>query len=145
MIYTLVNSNIFIFPRAIRIFYQVKWYLIKWHSDYLNVSTMEIDFCFSKLYFSSLIQTWVKFMRISKQLLIEINQVNKAILKSALCQEIKKRFVMWDSILKSMHGLDNYSITCKIFLTSNFSRKHKILHFLDNTFIFRSNYLYLCK
>ena len=33
-------------------------------------------------------------MRISKQLLIEINQVNKAILKSALCQEIKKRFVM---------------------------------------------------
>ena len=68
---------------------------------------MEIDFCFSKLYFSSLIQTWVKFMRISKQLLIEINQVNKAIFKSALCQEIKKRFVMWDSILKSMHGLEH--------------------------------------
>ena len=51
---------------------------------------------------------------------------------------------MWDSILKSIGACTNYLITFKVFLTSNFSTKHKILHFFE-VFIFRGYFLCLCK
>ena len=54
-------------------------------------------------------------------------------------------FIMRDIILRGMGMVMNYSVTFKIFLTSNFSRKHEILHFFDNTFIFRSHFMCLCK
>ena len=44
-------------------------------------------------------------------------------------------------ILKSMDTCRNYSITFKIFLKSNLSRKQKVLHFFDNTFIFHGHFV----
>ena len=48
---------------------------------------------------------------------------------------------MWDSTLKSRDTCINYSITFKVFLTSDFSRKHKILDCF-NTLIFRNHFLF---
>ena len=45
---------------------------------------MEVDLCFPTLCFSSLFQTLMDC--INKQLLVDVNWLNKAIMKSALCQ-----------------------------------------------------------
>ena len=50
--------------------------------DYPDILTDQIDFCFLKVYFSSLIRT--KIECIDKQPLINVNRPNKAMWKSAL-------------------------------------------------------------
>lgn len=56
-------------------------------SSYQNVSIIQIEFCFPKLYFRKFIRTQMEC--ISWQLLVDDNWLNKAIWKSALCKSIK--------------------------------------------------------
>ena len=128
---TLVNSNKVFFPWAIRIFHQVKWHPIKWHFDYLKVLTMEVDLCFPTLCFSSLFQTLMDC--INKQLLVDVNWLNKAIMKSALCQA--KNFFMWDSISKTMDTCTNNSITFMVFLNLTFPENARFYTSLTLSFL----------
>ena len=54
---------------------------------YPNILTNQINFCFSKLYFSPLIRTKIEY--INKQLVIDVNWPNKAFWKSALNKATK--------------------------------------------------------
>ena len=93
--------------------------------DYLNVLTNQIDFCFSKLYLSTLIRT--KIECITKQLLVDINWPSKAIFNSAL---IKQQNMFCSSRNKfNKHGVRNCYIQNHKFVTLNSSRKYKILVF----------------
>ena len=56
-------------------------------SSYQNVSIIQIEFCFPKLYFRKFIRTQMEC--ISWQLLVDDNWLNKAIWKSVLCKSIK--------------------------------------------------------
>ena len=96
MLYTLVNSNKFFFSQeVVSMLYtlvnsfshgQFTFFFIKhWHSmisishsDYSNVLTIQIDFCFLKLYFSRRsLQNQIECS--NYQLLIDISWVNKVI------------------------------------------------------------------
>ena len=59
----------------------------KLNSDNSNVVTIQIDFCFLKQNFSSLIRTQIEF--INGQILGDVNWFNKAIWKSALIKVIR--------------------------------------------------------
>ena len=77
-----------------------------------------------------------------KGLMVVVFQKNMA-LETRSQRYVKQYVFVMRVILKSMDMCRNYSITFKIFLKSNLSRKQKVLHFFDNTFIFHSHFVCL--
>ena len=92
--------------------------------DYPNILTKRIDYFFPKLYFSPLI--WTKIECINKQLLVNVNQPNKAIWKPAL-NKATKDALLFEKICIKEHGKVYEVVTYKIFVRLNSFRKYKIL------------------
>ena len=90
------------------------------NSNYLDVFAIQFDF--PRLDFSPLIRTDIEC--INKQLLVDVNWLNKATSKPPLSRAMK---VMWDTIQKDMNTWTNQSILFKAILIFNFSKKLKIL------------------
>ena len=70
---------------------------------------------------------------INKQFLVDIDWLNKVVLKLPLTEAIKLVFCVRYNIKKCEQVYENQSMTLKIFLIFKFSRKRKILHFFSNT------------
>ena len=68
------------------------------NSNYLNILTIQIGFCFTKLDFSSLIRTYI--VCFDKKLLVGLVKLFES-------------FIVQDKILKSMDRCTNYSVTIK--------------------------------
>lgn len=113
----------------------------KLNSDYSNVWTNQIDLRLPKLYFSPLLRAQMECIK--KHLFVDVNWFFKAIWKSVLIKAIKFCYAKYR--FRSMNRYTNFSITLKIFLIFNSSRKHKIQHFFSYTFSFPNHLLCLCK
>ena len=100
------------------------------HSDYSNVLTSQIDFCFPKLCFAPFIRTQIEYF--NKQLLIDIAWRFES--QRWVCTA-KNMFCYTRYHLKK-HNQVYKLVNNKIFSVFNSSTKHMILDVCDHTFVF---------